>query len=133
MTGTRPSAPVPSVLLVSPVVLLSTARAVYGLALLAAPGPILAVLGGDASRRRNRAVARVLGARHVTQAVVTVAAGGQAMAPGAVVDSLHATSMVWLASRRGTPQRAELADAALASLLAVLGAVAARAGARHGC
>lgn len=130
MTGTRPSAPVSTVLL------MSAGRALYGAALLAAPGPILAVAAGQAPSRRDRAVARVLGARHVAQALVSAAAGRQALAPGAVVDGLHAASMVGLAARRGpgddgSIRRAELADAAVASLLAVLGLLFAQeAGAR---
>jgi threonine/homoserine/homoserine lactone efflux protein len=117
MTGTGPSAPVP------PVLVMSAGRALYGLALLAVPGPMLAAVSGEASNRRDRAVARVLGARHITQAVVSAVAGRPALTPGAVVDSLHAASMVGLAARRSTPQRAELADAAVASLLAILGVV----------
>jgi hypothetical protein len=118
----------------SPVLLMSTARALYGVALLAVSGPLLAALGGDASSRRNRAVARVLGARHVTQAVVSAATvlatrDRSVAAAGALVDSLHAASMVGLAARRSTPRRAELADAAVASLLAVLGAAVARSAA----
>lgn len=116
MTGTRPSAPIPAVLV------MSAGRAFYGLALLAVPGPMLA-LCGTASSRRDRTVARVLGARHLAQAVATAAAGRRALVPGAVVDSLHAASMVGLATRTSTPQRAELADAAVASLLAILGVV----------
>jgi hypothetical protein len=140
MTGTRPSAPIPSVLL------MSAGRALYGAALLGAPGPILAAVSTVAPSRRDRAVARILGARHVAQALVSAAAvlagrglagtgragrglagrrlagrGRDALAAGAVVDSLHAASMVGLAARTSTLRRAELADAAVASLLAVLG------------
>jgi len=120
MTGTRPSAPI------SYVPLLSAGRALYGAALLVAPGPILAVVAGQPPSRRDRAVARVLGARHVAQALASVAAGRSAMAPGAMVDSLHAASMVALAARRspgndGSIRRAELADAAVESLLAIAG------------
>jgi hypothetical protein len=131
MTGTRPPAPIPAVLL------MSAGRALYGLALLAVPGPMLALCGA-ASSRRERAVARVLGARHITQAAVSAAAvspagGSSALATGAVIDSLHAASMLGLAARSTRSVspiwRAELADAAVASLLAVLGAVAAWSGA----
>jgi hypothetical protein len=122
---------------------MSAGRALYGLALLAVPGPMLA-LCGTASSRRDRAVARVLGARHITQAALSAAAvtapavsaagSRSALAAGAVVDSLHAASMVGLAARPSTRNgspiwRAELADAVVAGLLAVLGAVAVWSGA----
>lgn len=115
MPGTGPTG------LQSPVTLMSAGRALYGLALLAAPGPVLTAGAGQPPSRRDCAVARVLGIRHVTQAILTAAAGGRAVAPGAVVDSLHAASMVALAAAQPRMRRAELADAAVAGLLAGLG------------
>jgi hypothetical protein len=137
MTGTMASAPIPSVLL------MSAGRALYGLALLTVPGTMLAAVTGEAPSRRDRAVTRVLGARHVTQAIVSAAVvlteeklaakgpsvpASSVLASGAVVDSLHAASMVGFAVRRSTPQRAELTDAAVATLLAVLGVALSKSG-----
>ena len=91
------------------------ARAGYGVALLVAPQALIKLTGdpvtgqpAGASRarpsRRACGVARVLGARHLMQAGLTAVAlragpgrSYYALAGGAAVDALHATTMVGLA------------------------------------
>ncbi|HZD67283.1 MAG TPA: hypothetical protein VE152_14395, partial [Acidimicrobiales bacterium] len=46
-------------------------RLTLGVAQLLAPGPLAALLTGTVLDRRARAATRVLGARHVTQGLVT--------------------------------------------------------------
>ncbi len=103
---------------------LSAGRGLYGLALLTAPGPLLtAVAGGVTPGGHECAVARVLGARHVAQALIGAAAGRQSMAPGAAVDGLHAASMLAVAAGRPALRRAALADGTIAGILSGIGAV----------
>ncbi len=106
-----------------PVLLMSAARAAYGLTLLVAPGRVLSAVAGESPGRLDCAVARFLGGRHLTQAVISAAVGRPSIAPGAAVDSLHAASMFGLAAARPRLRRPELADAAVASLLAAAGVV----------
>jgi len=97
----------------------SLARAGYGTALLCAPGPVISVMTGGPVSRRARAVARVLGARHLVQAAVCglVPARGLIRA-GAAADGLHAASMLVLAVTAPGLRRALLADAVIAATLA---------------
>jgi hypothetical protein len=96
------------------------ARASYGAALLCAPGPIIGVVTGQPPSPSARQVARLLGARHLTQAAVTaVNAGPEVVALGTVVDLLHAASMFAFAAVVPDLRRAELADALAATALAV--------------
>jgi len=100
--------------------LVPLARAGYGTALLCAPGPMIGVLTGQPPSRRARRVARVLGVRHVAQAVVTaLSPGPEVVALGVVVDLLHAASMFAFAAVVPDLRRAELADALAATSLAV--------------
>jgi hypothetical protein len=107
-----------------PSVLFATAcRAVYGTALLAAPGPVLTAVTGVVPSQRARRVTRLLGARHLAQAAISAGADDQLLMLGAVADGLHAASMLILAAVDRRLRRAELADAAVAGLLAAAVAI----------
>jgi hypothetical protein len=68
------------------------ARAAWGLALIVAPGSVLERRRGH-NDRASRTVLRVLGIRHVAQAIIIAAAPSrQVQSAGIVVDVLHATS-----------------------------------------
>jgi hypothetical protein len=96
------------------------ARAGYGAALLCAPGPMIRVCTGRLPSLRARRVARVLGIRHLSQAAATAWAPGPELgAVGSVVDLCHAVSMLGLAAANQSLRRAELADALVATALAV--------------
>ncbi|OBH04154.1 MULTISPECIES: hypothetical protein [unclassified Mycobacterium] len=103
------------------------ARIVYGLALLAAPTPLLRLASGKTATTRERAVTRVLGARLLTQAAVTdIRPDAVSVALGAEVDFVHAATMLlWAAVDRGS-RRLTLLSAATAGLFAVAGAAQAR-------
>ena len=105
----------------------SVARACYGVALLCVPGRLI----GAATRRvpsgRACAVARVLGARHLSQAVICGLAPAPALiAAGAAADELHAASMLALSAVAPGLRRAVLADVVAETALAAAGEVALR-------
>jgi hypothetical protein len=134
VTGPPPSPQVPEAVpapLLSPGqaarLLVSAARACYGVALLAGPGPALRLATGRAPGRRACTVTRVLGARHLAQAVLTAwrpRAG--VFAAGAGVDLCHAASMLAVAAADPALRRAGLADAVVATAFATAGASLAR-------
>jgi hypothetical protein len=100
--------------------LVPLARAGYGTALLVAPGPMIGIVTGQPPSRRARQVARILGVRHLTQAVITAAnPGPEVVALGVIVDLLHAASMFAFAAVVPELRTAELADALAATALAV--------------
>jgi hypothetical protein len=100
--------------------LIPLARAGYGAALLCAPGPMIRVCTRQSASPRARRVAQVLGIRHLAQAAVTVwAPEPEVVAVGAVIDLLHAASMLGFAAAVGSLRRAELTDALIAATLAV--------------
>jgi hypothetical protein len=102
-------------------------RGAYGVALCCAPGPITGLVGGTSSTPGDRAVARVLGARHVAQAVVTLGRPTPAvLALGAGADVLHSASMVALAVLDRPRRRLGAADALIAAAFAVAGGTLAR-------
>lgn len=103
------------------------ARTVYGLLLLLAPKPLLHWVSGDQASERERTLTRVLGARLLTQAVVTdVRPDAVSVALGAEVDLVHAISMiVWSVVDRGS-RRLTLISAAVAGLFAAAGMAQAR-------
>jgi hypothetical protein len=74
------------------------ARYAWGLAILAAPGRMLAIAGGP-NDRRGRATLRVLGARHLLQAALTGShPRSRAARIAAAVDAAHALTAVGLAA-----------------------------------
>ena len=119
------------------------ARAGYGVALLAAPQALIRLTGDPVTgqpagaerarpSRRACGVARVLGARHLVQAGLTAAAlraepgrSYYALAGGAAVDVLHATTMVGLALVDRGARRVALADAGAELALATAGGLTA--------
>lgn len=106
---------------------LGSVRAGYGLLLLLAPAAVGRLETGQSIDDRTRRVARILGARHVAQAVVSGRAGGYpALALGAVLDLLHASSMVALGVLDRRRRRTATLDALIAASFAVAGLLAAR-------
>jgi hypothetical protein len=83
-------------------VALEVGRAAYGLVGLVAPARIAALELGRVPGRGTVTVARILGARHLAQALAVLATGGRdAHRLGGGVDALHAASMVpWAAAAR---------------------------------
>jgi hypothetical protein len=107
----------------------SGVRAAYGVALLCAPGRLIAVRTGRAPSRRACLVGRVLGARHLAQAVVCGALPTRwLIRAGAAADLLHAASMVALAAEDAQLQPALLTDAGIATAFAAAGGAFLRAG-----
>jgi hypothetical protein len=97
-------------------------RGAYGVALCCAPGPIVTVVGGSAATSRERVVARVLGARHVAQAAVTLARPTPViLALGSAADVLHAASMIGLAALDRPRWRLGCTDALIAAAFAAAG------------
>jgi hypothetical protein len=103
--------------------LLQPARAGYGGALLVVPGPVIRMITGRPAGSRACAVARVLGARHLLQAVVTTAAAssGESLGIGAAIDLAHAASMAGLAMADRRVRRLTLPDALIAATFAATG------------
>jgi hypothetical protein len=105
--------------------LLSTATAGWGLALLLRPDGVARAVGA-ADPLPPAWIARVLGARLVVQhAVVLARPERRVMAAGAVVDGLHALSMVPVAVWWPEHRRAAVVSAASAAGPAALGLLAA--------
>jgi len=115
--------------------LVTLARAGYGVALLTVPGALIG-LTGAAPGRRECAVARLLGVRHLVQAGLTVVAqradpgNSVLLGGGAAVDLLHAASMLALGAVDDAVRRTALTDAAVETALAAAGAWAATPSAR---
>ncbi|WP_067499639.1 hypothetical protein [Actinoplanes sp. TFC3] len=96
----------------------STARAAYGAALLLLPQRLLRLGARPPLPDAALTVARVLGARHLMQAVVTAAAPTtRVVTAGAGVDALHASSQMGLAALSSRWRTVALADAAAAAVL----------------
>ncbi len=112
-----------------PAALLQVVRASYGGALLIVPGPLIRAATGRPAGPRARAVARVLGARHLLQAALTTAAASSSpsLGIGAAVDLAHAASMAALAVADRQVRRLTLSDALIESTFAAAGVSAARA------
>ncbi|OMH24745.1 hypothetical protein BKD30_07710 [Tersicoccus phoenicis] len=98
---------------------LEVARAAYGITELAAPAGVEFVLTRVRADGRTRAVARILGGRHVLQALLLANASSGAHRLGAFVDATHALSMVGLALVDRSRRRTALASAAVALGFAV--------------
>lgn len=102
-------------------------RLAWGAFLLAAPGRAVRLLGGTPSPGA-RNVARVLGTRHVAQAVVAARDGGRHRLLLATIDWLHAASGLALAAVDRRWRRPALADAVLATAFGVSSATVPRRG-----
>jgi len=105
-------------------------RAGYGGALLTVPGPVIRLATARPAAPRARAVARVLGARHLLQAALTTAAASSrpSLEIGAAIDLVHAASMAALTPLADRQvRRLSLSDALIESAFAAAGVSAARA------
>jgi len=97
-------------------------RAGYGAVLVLAPGPAIRLATGRQPSRLMCRTARLLGARHLAQTVLTTVAplpGTYAM--GGEVDTVHATSMLLLAAVSRSARRAALTDALAEAAFAAAG------------
>ncbi len=107
---------------------LGPVRAAVGCARVAFPGTVIPGLAKGALGARGRGVVRVLGARQITQALLT---GRDATRPvlwlGAEADLAHAASMIGLAIVGRRYRRDALAEATIAVAFALAGISAARA------
>jgi hypothetical protein len=91
------------------------------------PGIAIRLLGSDPLGRGARGVVRVLGVRQLVQALATSAQPTAAvLVLGVEVDLAHAASMVGSGMLSGRWRRVALADAAIAIMFAVAGALLAR-------
>jgi hypothetical protein len=103
------------------------ARGTYGVLLLSAPGSLIRLAGGSAGNPRARAVARLLGARHLAQAVLAAVGPSPALlALGAEVDLLHCASMMALGGADAPSRRIAFTDGVVAAAFAADGIAAAR-------
>jgi len=99
-------------------------RAAFGVTLAARPREVLVAVG-TRSDRLAVVYTRVLGIRHLAQALLTLWRSGSALRYGAAaVDGLHALSALALAATSERHRRALIANAATAGMFA-LGDVAA--------
>jgi hypothetical protein len=97
-------------------------RAAYGIALICDPSRLIRLPTGARPSRRARAIGRVLGARHLAQAVICAAVPAQwLVSAGAAADLAHAASMTALSSRDTELRPALLADSAIATAFAAVG------------
>jgi hypothetical protein len=97
-------------------------RGLWGAALLATPDRVLATVHGVRMDARSRAIARILGARHLTQSVLSgCRPSPEVLAMGVWVDTVHALTAVGLAVVDRPRARAGLTDGAVAALWAASG------------
>jgi hypothetical protein len=97
-------------------------RAVWGAALLIAPERVLTDIHHIAVDTTSLVTARILGARHVTQAVLSgISPSPEVLAMGVWVDFAHAGTALGLAVADRSRARAGLSDAAIAATFAALG------------
>ena len=98
-------------------------RGLWGAALLAAPRPVLSRIHGVDVDRKAVLVARILGARHVTQATLSGPhPSPEVLATGTWVDSVHSLTAFGLAAINPRRARGALIDAAVAAVWALFGA-----------
>jgi hypothetical protein len=94
-------------------------RLLYGCALAAAPGAVLAACGGP-DDSRSRVAARLLGARHLVEGALFITSDGWRRAyPAPAVDGLHAFTMLVVAVRDPRYRRLALLSGAAATGLAL--------------
>ncbi|NNC14092.1 hypothetical protein HII28_19730 [Planctomonas sp. JC2975] len=98
---------------------LETVRAAFGAVELVMPSLVGQLLLWRKPDVKEIVVARVLGARHLIQAVFTSRAGSGIHVLGADVDLLHGVSMLLLATLDPKHRRAALTTTAIAFLFAV--------------
>ncbi len=103
---------------------LAVARLGTGLAEVAGPDRVGAPLIGHAPDARERAVIRILGARHLAQ--FAAAQRGHRLLGGPALDALHAASMLGLAAVSRRYRRSALVSAAGATAFAVMARAADR-------
>jgi hypothetical protein len=97
-------------------------RAGYGAALVFMPGTTIFLATGRVPGRRTRRVAQLLGARHLAQAALVAAAPRpEVFAAGALVDAVHATSMLLLAAISRGGRSAALTDTLTEAAFAAAG------------
>ncbi|WP_369046051.1 hypothetical protein [Sinomonas sp. P10A9] len=97
---------------------LELVRAAYGATELLAPGAVERLLLGSVPDARARTVVRILGARHLAQALVTARAGAGMHRLGGAVDAVHALTMAAVAALDPKRRRAAAVNAALALVFA---------------
>ena len=97
---------------------LEVVRGVYGMCELLAPDFLTGRLLGTTPDSKARTVIRILGARHLIQAVLTARAGHTAHRIGGSVDAVHAASMVLLAALDVRYRTPAAANAVLALVFA---------------
>lgn len=97
-------------------------RAAYGALLLLAPGAAVRLASGEPADPASTLVGRVLGLRHLAQALVMDRAGNRdRLLVGAAIDAAHALSMLGLAASNREHRRVAALDAVLATGLAISG------------
>jgi hypothetical protein len=102
--------------------LIEVLRALWGAALVAGPGLVLARIPGIDADRKAVLVARILGARHLVQATLSgVHPSPEVIATGTWVDAVHALTAFSLAAADPRRARAALIDAVVAAAWALFG------------
>jgi hypothetical protein len=96
------------------VIALEVVRGCWGACELVAPGHVVGSLVRRPADVRTRVVARILGARHLAQAVLTLSGDPVTHALGGAVDLTHSASMVLLALVDRRRRRAAATSAAIA-------------------
>jgi hypothetical protein len=97
-------------------------RVGYGAALVFMPGTTIFLATGRLPSRRTCRVAQVLGARHLAQAALTAARPRpEVLAAGALIDAVHAASMLLLAAVSRDGRSAALTDALTETAFAAAG------------
>lgn len=98
------------------------ARTVYGSFLVLTPGVVVRTVSGKPADRAPAVVARILGLRHLAQALAIDRAGTRdRLLVGAAIDAAHALSMFGLAALNEGYRRPAALDAVLATGLAANG------------
>jgi len=101
--------------------ILTSTRIAWAALLLVAPDLVMRALDGPPPDRRWRIVARVLGLRHLAEAWFERSGRPSRLSGAALVDTLHALSVVGYATLDPLHRRASLADASVAGCFAVYG------------
>jgi hypothetical protein len=108
---------------------LQLVRLAYGSVLLTAPARIARAYGAHHGDEAVTIAARVLGGRHVLQALVTGGHPGPIRRyGGAVVDALHSLSMFTLASLDSDRARPAMIDGSIAAMFCIAGIRSRRSG-----